>query len=81
MTVAHRSCNADLHEGLTDGKYKKTIMNRGGVPDMSTTWEARDDLQQNIYGRVETPYKEDQFGQHISTPNYRPTLPVGPVQI
>lgn len=52
-----RSCNADLHAGMTDGTYKAYAINRGGVVEdttvavrrvMSGLWHGFSDLQSRI---------------------------------
>lgn len=51
-----RSMNADLAEGLTDGKYKKFAPNRGGVVS-GTTEKERADLEPLYYGFKEKVLK------------------------
>ena len=69
-----RSVNAALHEGLTDGSYKKVIRDRGGFPE-GTTQAARRDLDDTWYGIHETPSKVSGDGIDIATPNFVPTAP------
>ena len=49
-----RSCNDDLEAGMTDGLYRKIIMDRGGVVE-PTTYAARRDLTDAWYGLHECP--------------------------
>lgn len=67
-----RSMNADLHEGATDGAYKKVITDRGGIVE-DATWNARRPLYDPWYGIHETPNK--MAGDNVAgpTPNYVPT--------
>jgi hypothetical protein len=67
-----RSMNADLHEGATDGKYKKVIQNRGGVVE-STTYLERSDLFDAYFGIHEKAVKVSGDGVVAATPNYVPT--------
>jgi hypothetical protein len=68
--------NAELSEGMTDGKYKKIITERGGpgVTD-SLTARARVDLNDVWYGRHEDEVKIRPDGKPVHTPNYVPTPP------
>ena len=67
-----RSANAELAEGLTDGKYKKVIRNRGGVVE-ATTHLARADLADVWFGIHEAPGKVDPDAHYKQTPNFVPT--------
>lgn len=67
-----RSMNADLGEGLTDGKYKKVVNNRGGRVE-STTHTARKDLNDRYFGIHEQEYKAFQDGLVHGTPEFVPT--------
>jgi hypothetical protein len=67
-----RSMNADLHEGATDGKYKKVIQGRGGVVE-STTYRDRSDLFDGYFGIHETDAKVSGDGVVAPTPNFVPT--------
>lgn len=69
-----RSMNADLHEGATDGKYKKVVRDRGGVVE-DTTWRARVDLADPYYGIHEEPAKVTPDDKVVRTPNYVQTPP------
>lgn len=71
-----RSVNADLHEGLTDGSYKKVIQNRGGFVDKSTTTRTRATLNDRYFGIHEAQMKTSPDGIQLPTPNYVPTAPV-----
>ena len=68
-----RSVNADLHEGLTDGSYKKVIQNRGGFVDKVSTARTRSTLNDRYFGIHETPYKTSPDGVNLPTPNFVPT--------
>lgn len=70
-----RSVNADLHEGLTDGSYKKVINDRGGFVDKVSTVAARASLSDRYFGIHETPYKTSPDGVNLPTPNFVPTPP------
>lgn len=70
-----RSANAELHEGMTDGKYKKVVTDRGGFPE-GTTYAERSELHDQWYGIHEIPVKHSPDGLPLVTPNYRPTAPV-----
>lgn len=69
-----RSMNADLHEGATDGAYKKVVTDRGGIVE-GATWNARHDLYDPWYGIHEERVK--MAGDNVAgpTPNYVPTPP------
>lgn len=69
-----RSANEALHEGLTDGKYKKVIQDRGGWPE-GTTYAARRDLDDRWYGIHEVQPKMSADGIDLPTPNFVPTAP------
>lgn len=71
-----RSANAELHEGLTDGAYKKVVRDRGGFPE-GTTYQSRRDLADTWYGLHETPVKVSPDGLPLPTPNFVPTPLVG----
>lgn len=72
-----RSMNGDLNEGLTDGKYKKVVHDRGGVVE-HTTIASRDDLKDVWYGIHEAAVKERPDGRNCGTPNYVYTRPAEP---
>lgn len=69
-----RSANAELHEGMTDGKYKKVVQDRGGYVE-GTAQAGRADLDDLYYGIHETPIKTGPDGLRLPTPNYVPTAP------
>lgn len=71
-----RSVNADLHEGLTDGSYKKVITNRGGFPER-TSVQSRAHLDDQWYGIHEDPVKTGPDGIALPTPNFVATRPAG----
>ena len=62
-----RSANAELCEGSTDGKYRKIVMDRGGVVE-DTTYRARCDLTDGWYGIHEAPSKMTPDGMRVRTP-------------
>jgi len=62
-----RSANAELHEGMTDGKYRKVVMDRGGLVE-PCTYDARMDLTDGFYGIHEEPLKMLPDGRHCRTP-------------
>lgn len=68
-TAPSRSANAELSEGMTDGKYKKVVTDRGGLVE-HTTYLERQDLHDVWYGIHEEPDKvlPDALLQH--TPNF-----------
>lgn len=71
-----RSMNAELNEGATDGKYKKIIVDRGGLGvTQSATTRARIDLNDVWYGRHEDEIKIRPDGQPVHTPNFVQTPP------
>lgn len=76
MYANTRSMNADLHEGATDGKYKKVVYDRGGVVE-SLTYRERDPLLDVWYGIHETRDKTAGDGVSAPTPNYVPTYTPG----
>jgi len=66
-----RSMNADLGEGMTDGKYKKVNPNRGNAEP--TTYQARKHLIDRNFGIHEAPTKVHADGLEHATPGYVPT--------
>ena len=69
-----RSVNADLHEGITDGTFKKVIRDRGGFPE-NLTHAVRQDLDDTWYGIHELPHKYGGDGIPAPTPNFVATPP------
>jgi hypothetical protein len=68
-----RSCLRDFDEGLTDGRYKKVVQNRGGVVE-NGAWESRQDLSVKLYGIVEAGRKVlPGTDLEVVTPNTVPT--------
>ncbi len=63
-----RSANAELDEGMTDGKYKKGITDRGGEVE-NGTWRSRADLIGGFYGIHEAPEKVTPDGLVVRTRN------------
>jgi hypothetical protein len=77
MTVlSNRSCNDELDEGGTDGKYKKVVFDRGGVVEDST-YRDRVALSDAFYGIHEAAVKILPDGTTHRTEDYRATAPVG----
>lgn len=71
-----RSMNAELNEGATDGKYKKIVVDRGGLGVAnSATVRHRVDLNDVWYGRHEDEVKVRPDGKAVHTPNYVQTPP------
>jgi hypothetical protein len=66
----HRSCNADLVEGMTDGRYKKIAMDQGGMIN-PTLYASRRDFNDIWYGFHEVELKMLGDGTMARTPNYR----------
>lgn len=52
-----RSMNRDLMEGMSDGKYKKIIANRGGIVEKNLAYASREDLSDTYYGIHEDDIK------------------------
>ena len=73
-TAVPRSANAELNEGMTDGKYKKVIRDRGGFVE-PTTHLVRKDLADIWYGIHEEPMKVLPDALHQCTPNFVATPP------
>lgn len=72
----NRSMNADLQEGMTDGKYKKVIPNRGGITQKALAYAVREDLNDIFYGIHEAPVKRlPDVTVDRSSENYVPTKP------
>lgn len=63
-----RSQNADLAEGMSDGKYKKVVMNRANAEP--TTYADRRDLDDTWYGIHETSVKVLPDATVHVTPDY-----------
>lgn len=79
MTHApHRSMNKELEWGMSDGKYKKIVSNRGGVVEAELLYACRDDLADTYYGIHEV--QEKQLPDGTVDPSglyYMPTKPAG----
>lgn len=67
-----RSMSAELSEGMTDGKYKKVVNNRGGVVE-GTTQKERHDLKDTYYGIHEVQIKDRPDAVTVTTPNFAHT--------
>lgn len=75
-----RSTRGELNEGMTDGKYKKVVQNRGGFPE-STTWKERVDLEPAYYGIHEDQTKVRPDAKTVHTPNSVTTPAVVPYPV
>lgn len=64
-----RSMRADLNEGLTDGKYKKAVTDRGGLVEPAT-YLSRIDLNDVWFGIHEEQVKMRGDAKATSTPQY-----------
>lgn len=71
--------NAEISEGMTDGKYKKVTPNRGGVVERGT-YEERADLDDWFYGIHEKQVKVTPDGLLHATPDYIATAAVNLAQ-
>lgn len=67
-TAQPRSANAELAEGMTDGKYKKVITDRGGFVE-PTTYLERKNLHDTWYGIHEAYDKVLPDARPRHTPN------------
>lgn len=66
-----RNMNADLSEGMTDGKYNKMVVDWDGPgPVNAATLRAREGLSDAWYSRHEEVVKVRPDGQTAHTPNY-----------
>jgi hypothetical protein len=65
-----RSMNRDLEEGMTDGRYKKVVTDRGGIHEGELLYKIREELDSINYGINEI--KEKEFGDSTRgvTPDY-----------
>lgn len=72
-----RSANAELHEGMTDGVYRKVNPDRGGDVE-PTTYDMRRDLVDGWYGIHEQPVKMLPDGRSCRTPYGVATPPATP---
>lgn len=63
-----RSTRAELNEGMTDGKYKKVVRDRGGFVETST-WKERVDLHPEFYRIFEDDTKVRPDNVTVHTPN------------
>lgn len=68
-TAPSRSANAELSEGMTDGKYKKVVTDRGGFVE-HTTYLERQDLHDVWYGIHEESDKVLPDALSQRTPNF-----------
>lgn len=66
---ASQSQNAELAEGMSDGKYKKIVADRGGSVDPAT-WEDRRDLSDAHFGIHEAKVKALGDGSLHVTPDF-----------
>lgn len=65
-----RSMNRALEEGMTDGRYKKVVMDRGGVPEGELAYKCRENLDSINYGINELDEKAYGDSTYGPTPNY-----------
>lgn len=65
-----RSMNRDLEEGMTDGRYKKVVMDRGGRPEGALAHQCRENLDSVNYGINEMRDKAFGDSTYGQTPNY-----------
>lgn len=73
-----RSMNGDLAEGMSDGKYKKVVQDRGGQID-SATYLERGALDDMYFGIHEATTKVLPDGTVHTTPDFV-TTPVPDMQ-
>lgn len=73
-TAPQRSCNSELEEGMTDGTFKKVVMNRGGTID-PLTGAVRNQFDDIWHGITECNPKIGPDGLTVNTPNYEKTPP------
>ena len=80
MAVApHRSSNAELEEGMTDGKYKKLAPNRGGFTEVERLVRDRRDMADVWHGFHEASEKSFPDGSKPrTTPGYAATEAADP---
>lgn len=71
-----RPLRAELLEGMTDGSYKKAVMNRGGFVEPQTYEDYRSELPDTWYGIHEEVVKTSPTGGVGVTPNTTITRPV-----
>lgn len=69
-----RSANASLHAGMTDGAYKKSAPNRGGVVE-DTTMEYRQRMSGVWHGFHEIESKVLPDGRVVTVPYYHDVTP------
>lgn len=67
MYAKPRSCNNELSAGMTDGKYKKVIADRGGEVE-HTFVENRRHLIDGYYGVHESPSMMRPDGRQCTNP-------------
>lgn len=72
------SLNSNLYEGMTDGKYKKVIRDRGGEVE-ADTYSSRRDLDDVWYGIHEDSTKVLPDGRTVHTPEFVSTPTANPV--
>lgn len=77
MAEAIRSQNADLAEGMSDGKYKKVVTDRGGRVE-PTTYAERAQLHDLYYGIHEARTKILPDATTHTTPDFAVTPGANP---
>jgi hypothetical protein len=75
MYASPRSCNRDLHAGMTDGTYKKAAPNRGGEVE-PTFANARRQMSGAWHGFNEVPMKVLGDGRPDHPPYFMDIAPV-----
>lgn len=70
----HRSCNMDLHRGMTDGTYKFAAPDRGGVVE-DTFRQYRADMSGVWHGFNEIGTKMLPDGRSMNVPYYFDVTP------
>lgn len=70
-----RSCNQDLHAGMTDGAYKRAAPNRGGILE-HTSCAVRQQMSGVWHGFNETQMKVLPDGRPDHPPYYHDIAPL-----
>lgn len=71
-----RPMRGELLEGMTDGTYKKAVMNRGGFVEPCNYEDYRSSLADTWYGIHETPVKTSPTTGQGVTPDTVITRPM-----
>jgi hypothetical protein len=75
------SCNDALHEGMTDGAWKKYAMHRGGAIVEGVSAGSRKCMSGVWHGFHEAPNKYLPDGRPCITPNYLDVTPIDPENV